>query len=384
LRIREGLPTVSPGNAQDRRDLARTHEKIGTLLQTTEQWSNGLEHLRTARTLYLDLAREDPTETNSQLELAVARTDLGWHISRGLGNDFHGALEEIRAALAIYEKLAANNPQDQRYRHGVWDTKEKIGYVLLMQGDRAGAIDANSKARPILEELLSENPLNADYRRDLVLSYKHGGEYRQESNNPRDAVEYFGKAAALDEELLASDPANALTRRDLGSTHFLMARLLKDLGDTSQALLHFTKAAQKYERVATDAPTDINSRFLLVSCRAGIAHMRARLGEIDSALEECRQAASLLQGITGARTRHTGRAQACEFLGHAYSALASSPKASRADGRLQMIAARQMFQQAKDILDDLRRGTGGTLGINEEWAKAIAGEIAECDAALAK
>ena len=47
-----------------------------------------------------------------------------------------------------------------------------------------------------------------------------------------------------------------------------------------------------------------------------------------------------------------------------------------------MSAARDMFQQTLNILDDLRRQ--GSLGANEQWAKEIAGEIAKCDAALGR
>jgi tetratricopeptide (TPR) repeat protein len=188
----------------------------------------------------------------------------------------------------------------------------------------------------------------------------------------------------LDEELLAADPANAVTRKDLAYAHKKIADLLADLEDNSQALLHFGKALESYEKVATDAPADLVSRFLVATCRAGLARMQARLGEVDAALEECRKTIALLQEITGDVTNlRLGRAQASEFLGYAYVALAASPKASADETRQRMSTARDMFRQSLNILEDLH--SQGTLeASNEDWAKEIAGEIAKCDTALGR
>ena len=50
-------------------------------------------------------------------------------------DDFAGALEQFRAALAICEKLVASNPQDQKYRRELWTSQGKIGYALWLQND---------------------------------------------------------------------------------------------------------------------------------------------------------------------------------------------------------------------------------------------------------
>ena len=114
-----------------------------------------------------------------------------------------------------------------------------------------------------------------------------------------------------------------------------------------------------------------------------VARMQARLGEVDSALEECRKAAALLQEITGDEKGHLGRAQAYEYLGNAYAALATSPKASAGEARQHMSVARDMLRQTLAIINDARTSSGD-LGVNEQWAKDVAAELAKCDAALAK
>ena len=380
LRIREALVALNPEDAAARRDLARSHRKLGERLRATAEESNGLEHLRKALALCLDLAREQPASDDLQLELADTRTRLGEAMnSRG---DFAGSHEQLRAALAICEKLVASNPRDQRYRHALWTSHAAFGYVLWLQKDIAGAIEVQGKTLALGEALLAEDPLNAEYRRNLMANYALGGDFRREVDK-RGALEHFRKAAALNEELLAADPANALTRKSLAYTHKRIADFLVELEDHSQALLHFSKALEGYQKVVTDAPSDLISRFLVATCHGGVARMQARLGEVDGAREECGKAIALLQGITGEKPGFLGRAQACEYLGYAYAALAGAPKASASETRQRMSAARDMFQQALNVLDELR-SLRGTLGSNEKWAKQIAGEIAKCDTALGK
>jgi eukaryotic-like serine/threonine-protein kinase len=381
--IREALLAVNSGDAQARRELATSHQKIGYRLLDTGETSNGVEHLRKAQTLYLDLTREQPANDDLQLELADTCNKLG--SAMRMRRDRLGALEQHRAALAICEKLVASHPREQTYRRALWLTHESLATMLWLQKDVASAIESNSKALALGEALIADDPLNADYRRGLVLNYQRGGDYRKWTDE-HGALEYFRRAVALDEELVAADPANALTRKDLGYQYKRIADFLANLEDWSQALLHFSKALEVFEKLGSDAPADLITRFRGATCRAGVAGMQARLGEIDPAFQECRKAVALLQGITEDATNvqhRMNRAEAYEYLGYAYLALAASPKVSASESKQHTSAARDMFRQTLNILDDTR-SRGADLGVDEEWAKEIAGEIAKCDTALDK
>ncbi len=380
LTIREALVAVNSDDIQARRDLARSHQKIGRL-QHMEDASSGVDHLQKALALYLDLTREQPANEEFQLELASARNRLGQVLSNH--SNFAGALEQHRAAFASCEMLAASNPRDPKYLRELWASQDLIGYALSLQNDTPGALEANRKTLALGEALVAADPINADYQRCLMLSYQHGGNYRIRTDK-RGALEQFRKAAALQEQILASDPANALIRKDLGGAHKRIAEQLVNLEDYGQALPHFRRAVEIFQKVVADAPTDLVTQFAVATCRAGVALTQAWQGELTPALEECRKAKVLLQEITGDKTAHIGRAQAYTFLGYAYQALAASPKASANDKRDYTSAERDMFRKSADVLDALRINNRGTLGSNEVWAKEIADEIAKCDAALAK
>jgi non-specific serine/threonine protein kinase/serine/threonine-protein kinase len=381
--IREALLALNPGDTQARHDLASSHQKIGYRLLDTGEAGNGLEHLRRALTLYLGLTGEQPASDDLQLELAGTYNKLGAAMNQR--GDSIGALQQYRAAMAICEKLAASHPRDQEYRRRLWTSHEGIANVLWSQDDIKGAIEANSKALALGEALIADDPINADYRRALVLNYQHGGDYRKK-NDKRGALEYFRRAAALDEELLAADPANALTRIDLGYTHKRIADFLANLQDNSQALVHFSKALEISEKLVSDAPADLTSRLRVATCRAGVAGMQARLGEVDLALEECRKTIGLLREITEDATnahQRFKRAEAYEYLGYAYLALATSSKASASEARQRASDARDMYRESLNVLEDLR--SRGAMDINDEvWAKEIAAQIAKCDTILGK
>jgi tetratricopeptide (TPR) repeat protein len=339
-----------------------------------------LEHLQKAFTLRLDLTREQPANDDLQFDLAVARNQLGQAMSES--DDLIGALEQHRAAVAICEKLVAKKPREQKYRRALWGSEDRLGYVLWLHNEVADAIEANGKAIALGKTLIAEDPISVNHRRRLVETYYNGGDIRKQSDK-RGALELFRKAAALDEELLAADPGNAFTHRDLGYAHKRIADCLVELEDWPQALVHFSKALESHEKVVLTAPEDIYSRFMVAICRGGVARMQARLGEGDRALEECRKAIALLKEIIGDKPGHLYRAQGYEYLGYAYAALAASPKASASESSQHLSAACDLFRQALNVFNHAR-GRGGSPGMNEDYAKTIAGEIAKCDAALGK
>jgi serine/threonine protein kinase len=378
-KIREQLAAANPHDAQARRDLAASLAKIGYRLHGTRDESQGFEHLRQAIALYLQLTREQPANEDLQFDLAATQSRLATLMSaRG---DEIGALAQDRAALAIREALVTAHPQDQRYRRALWTGYNFISYRLSLHDDFAGAIEANSKGLALGEALVGEYPLNAEYRRGLVVNYQHRGDILKRADKNA-ALDCFRKAAALGEDLLVADPGNALTREDLAYTHKKIADFLAELEDYSEALLHFNKAHENYEKVVTGAPADLVSQFLVITCQAGAARMQARLGELDGALANCGQAKARLDQIAEGKADHLGRAQACEYLGYAYVALAESPQTSGDQRTQRMKIGREMLGQTRSILEELRRR--GTLGANAAWAAEIAAAIGKCDAALVK
>ncbi len=380
MRIREALVTADPTDLQARRGLASSYKKVGNRIGATGNVGSGVEYLRKALSLFLTLARDYPADIDLQSELAATRLDLASDLS-GI-NDFAEALEQGRAALTAFDQLAASHPLVPAYRYKLWWSHMTVAVMLSLANDTANALVINEKALALGEALLAQDPLNADYRRSLVINYQNGGDILQKIDKPG-ALESLRRAVALGEELVAADPANGMARKDLAFNHKRVADLLVELKYYPEALQHFREAVEGYAPVIRDAPEDMSARFCAAASRAGVARMQACLGETEPALSECGKVITWLRETTGDQPGHLGKAEAHEYLGHAYLALAALPQASADANRERTGTAREMFRESQRIIDEARR-RDGDLGTNETWAKEIAAEIAKCDAALAK
>jgi predicted negative regulator of RcsB-dependent stress response len=93
---------------------------------------------------------------------------------------------------------------------------ERIGDVRGVEGDRKGAREAHQKALAIRERLAAQDPGNAGWQRDVSVSYNKIGDVRLNEGDRKGALAAYEKALAIRERLVAQDPSNALWQRCLG------------------------------------------------------------------------------------------------------------------------------------------------------------------------
>ena len=80
------------------------------------------------------------------------------------------ALEAYRAGLAIRENLARRDPANLDWQRDLSVSHERIGDVLVAQGERAAALEAYRAGLAIRENLARHDPANLDWQRDLIVS----------------------------------------------------------------------------------------------------------------------------------------------------------------------------------------------------------------------
>ena len=384
LRIREALAVANPKDVQNRRELAESHRKIGWQLLDTSEGARGSEHLRKAVDLDRDLAAENPENSDLRNQLSVVQSELGMALEeRG---DLQGALDQLHQALASQEKLIADHPHDRDYRRALARTYDAIGRGLDMTGDVAGALEANQKGLALEEVSIAEDPTNGMYRRGLEISYATDGDYRDRLGDKWGALESCRKSIAISQQLVAADPSDTGPSDDLATELQRVADLLDALGDNPQALSNYQRSAEIFEKTSAKAPENLWERLQVAVSEAGIGKMEARLGKIAPALEECRKTVSLLEQTTENPTNRIHRsmkAQAHEYLGEAYVALATLPNVSSADIRQHWMSARDMFLRSSGIYQDMRNR--GMLSVPDaHQLDVVTGEITKCDAALGK
>ena len=78
---------------------------------------------------------------------------------------------EYRAALAIQQKLAADNPAVTRFQSRLASSHQKIGWLLSETGKTAEAMESFRRALEIGQKLADDNPAVPGYRNGLASSY---------------------------------------------------------------------------------------------------------------------------------------------------------------------------------------------------------------------
>jgi serine/threonine protein kinase len=371
LLISEAVVAANPSDIEAQRDVAFIHQKVGLALQQRGEVQTGLEHFQRSRALYYGMTQEHPDREDIKLGFASSCNTLAHALeTRG---DVANALAEYRAAMAIIGEIVRSHPEVPLYRRLLWYSHDGVGNTLFSQQDVPGALAANHEEIALAEALIEENPVNTDYRRVLMIGYYKGGQYRDPTDK-RGALENFGRALKLAEESAAADPANALTRQDLAETQRRVADLSASLDDNAQALSHFRNAAENYERL----PSDTNARLNSAICRAGAARIQARLGQIAPALNECPKVFALFREIS---TPSRDLAEAYEYLGHVHQTLAASPKISASEKREQMSTARDMFQQALNVLNAWRKQHMFSPD-EESYVRNLTDEMTKCETVL--
>lgn len=384
LRIREALARANPRDVQSRRELADSHRKIGWQLLDTTQDTPGLEHLRKAVDINRELTTENPADNDLQSRFSVAQSELGMSLEeRG---DLTSALAQLHQAAASQEQLVADHPLDGNYRRALSRTYDAMGRALDMTGDTKGALETNQKGLALDKLSTEEDPTNGIYRRGLEISYATDGDYRDRSGDKQGALESCRKSIAISEQLVAADPSDTGASDDLATELQRVADLLGALGDNSQALSNYEKSAEIFEKTSVKAPENLWERLQLGISEAGIAKMEARLGKISLAAEECRKSVSLLEHTTENPTNRIQRsmkAQAYQYLGEAYVALAILPNDPSADVLQRWTPAREMFLRSSGIYQDMR--SRGMLSVPDaHQLDEVAADMTKCDAALGK
>jgi eukaryotic-like serine/threonine-protein kinase len=121
--------------------------------------------------------------------------------------DLNGAFKTYTEALATQRTLASQAPKDVKLKQDLCGTLEKIGDVLIAQGDVPQAREKFQEALNIRQNLID------GFQLELSLSYADIGDILSIQGDSADALEYCRKALAIREALLLRQPDNAELKR---------------------------------------------------------------------------------------------------------------------------------------------------------------------------
>ena len=301
LEYLDPLAQESGDDASLQLELATAYEKIGDIQGNPYSANLGdtagaLESYQKAVAIRENLSRTEPT--------VETLTGLG-RSYRALGDimDVEGKTAETtadyRRSLDIFERLAAQNPNDAAISDELARAYETLGDGLN-KTENAGAseiLESYQKTLSIRQNLIAQNPSDNKMRRSLAVIFtKVGGAYG--AKNKTQAVENINRGAEIFQELSAQDPNNARARREIGFAYFLSGNVLTEAGDYAAALDVRRKAFAVRQEIAAQDPQNKQARFDLAAAHADLSESLNGTGETAQALSEARRALDIMEELS--------------------------------------------------------------------------------------
>jgi tetratricopeptide (TPR) repeat protein len=282
LEYLDGLSAERPRDPALIRELASAYMKIGTIQGMPNVPSLGdrqgaLENFRKALALRQRVAAEDPRNPDIALEIEESHEYLAAVlVSSG---DIQGAAGELRAGLTIAESLAAAHPGMVRIERTLALACASLGDVLGNPnlpnlGDSAGALAMHRRALAITEKLAAADPGSQEARDNLFVRHFKLGQIEQSLADGQATVESFQKAIAINAGLLEQFPENTSYRRSAAlANRSLALAYVQLLKDYDRARPYSGHAVELFEQLAESDPKNVEAQIALADAYYGAGYI---------------------------------------------------------------------------------------------------------------
>jgi eukaryotic-like serine/threonine-protein kinase len=349
--------------------------------------AGSIESYRKALRIRLTLADGTSGSPDDRAALAAVYVNLG--VALGATNDFRAALEAYRQAYPIAESLAAEQKDNPRSQQVFGQVCFAMAQCLADMGNAASALEYYRKSAAILEAITGGSPaFQADAQTRLagVYGYMSGILYSQ--GDLDSAISLQSKAREIIARQLKSDPQNARLQQFLLEGEYWIGYYFAEKGLQPQALLHYQIALAGYQKLTSADAHDALAMRYLGECYMSIGQALTAEGKPALGLQPARKAVQIFETLAAADRADTffknpDLAYARAALAETYSRLAVQPGLPETSKIAIWREARSWYQKSLDTWLLLKE-KAPLAQLDAAQPDKIAGEIAHCDAALAK
>jgi tetratricopeptide (TPR) repeat protein len=183
----------------------------GTYLQERAALAEVLPLYERTRSILEGLTHADPGNARWQRDLSVAHEKIG-NVLVAQG-DLSGALERYRISLGIRDRLGQADPGNVRWQYDLGISHERMGDALMAQGKLAEALRSYESRYQLISALAEQDPGNAGWQRDLSVAQEKIGDVERARSTVDGALQAYEDSLAIREKLAAQDPGNAEWQR---------------------------------------------------------------------------------------------------------------------------------------------------------------------------
>jgi eukaryotic-like serine/threonine-protein kinase len=389
LEYLNSLSHEAAGDPSLQSELAAAYERVGDVQGNPNHAnlgdiSGGLDSYRKALRILESLRTADPNNVTVKRQLSFVYYDIASCLD-AMG-DYQGASQNSRKALAVDETLARSaDPTDIDNLAGDYND---IGNKLQHIGDVPASLESYRRAAGIRQSIKVDDPnQNIKVQIHLASDYQGQGMALAMQKNFNQAIPVERRTVAILKGLSEQNPDNATLRFSLGQTYETLGHTLEKTGDLSEALRIQRQALAIFQNVSAADPTDeLTQRFLGFSY-GDVGRLLIKSHDVTGGMENLQKSLAVFKSLPSADQNNdfalSGLAGTYTGLGMAQAALATAKGVAVGQQLRHWSAARSWYQKSRDIWLEMR-SRGALARIDADKPQDMAGEIAQCDAAIAK
>jgi tetratricopeptide (TPR) repeat protein len=222
----------APGLAAQR-DLAFSLSKVGDGQFFNGQPGEALSDYQRALTMQEAVLKQDPADPESQ-KVAGYIQNRRCIVLAASGDAVHAA-ESCRSSIAYLEPVALLLRRDRLVRRTLASTCAAFGNLLRHLEKVPEALIYLAKAGALFETLAAEQPNNVEYRRLIAYTQIYVAQALLAQDDRAAAMATFAKAVASIQLLMSIDPTDSKAPAGLALALTRMAFEMKKLGDLASA-----------------------------------------------------------------------------------------------------------------------------------------------------
>ena len=211
--------------------------------------------------------------------------------------DSAAALLKLRAALALWERLATFTLSDAAHDQARSETHVRIAEIIRDQGDVEAALTEQRVALALRVSLMEREPSNLEYKNLVAQSQNALGNILRTLGDVDESLVSHRRALALREELMQVRPSSSMYQRNVGGSHNNIGIMLKAKGDLEGALLHYQKFQSLIKRLHDSEPDESEWIRSLSVSHHNISLLMDSMGRLNEALESARQGVLLREQL---------------------------------------------------------------------------------------
>jgi eukaryotic-like serine/threonine-protein kinase len=275
LAARRALAAELAADEGVRIEVGRSQRAVAALLHSTGRLAEAEAQYREALAIYAKLAAENPA-TDFRSSLASSHSSVGYLLST-TGQPAE-AEAQYREALAIYAKLAAENPAVTGFRAGHAQSHSLLARLLVDTGRPKEAEAESREALALLRKLADDHPAVPGFRGSLAESHRSLGNMLSNTGRPAEAEAQYLQMTAIYQKLADDQPAVPGFRERLANSHAHLGSLLHQTGRPAEAEAQYRQALAIYAKLAADHPAVIRHRHLLADTHVGLGWLLMQMG----------------------------------------------------------------------------------------------------------